>query len=280
VYRIKLRFHDALTEAALGPDTGKFFVMTRGTSTLPSTLGQNARYHMVTTAFTEMVDSDQGKVGYRGTVDINGTRYTDPSYPTWGVFDDVGWCDWFYWWVGNHLPAGFVHGFFADMNPDGVAYSFKDPTYDGCGTEIGDLDGDGIRSEQLEPGSTGIGWVDSACETYDGDVLTTANVLLAGDRQLYTLVPGTPYYNASESQHAARNPGDFILFGWTGGGGHVGMVLGYYPGGDGTVVGNAGAGGTVYYIAGNEGNKVNVNAIVGTTTEIKQYGKLLPANFQ
>ncbi len=278
VYRVRLQFYDG-SNVELGPRTGNFFTMTRGTNDSPNGGLHDARYQMVNAAFTQMVDSDNGRVGYKGTVDVDGTRYTDPSLPTHSTADDVAWCDWFYWWLGNHIAT--PSALFAGMSPDRIADRFKDPTADGCGTESGDrVDGDGRSNERLLAGSVATNTIDSSCEKYDGAALAPADVTLDADRQYYAREFGTPYYEATLSQPGERAPGDFILFKWHDGGAHVGLFLGYYPEGNGALGGRAGTGGTLYYVAGNEGNKVAVNAISGTSEEIAGYGILLLKNFR
>jgi glutamate synthase domain-containing protein 3 len=59
---------------------------------------------------------------------------------------------------------------------------------------------------------------------------------------------------------------------------HAGMFLAFDPAGDGTFAG-AGAGGTVWSIEGNVGDRVQVKHRSGTDTVINGFGKVTEAMF-
>ncbi len=78
--------------SAVGPQAGRFYTMTQGTTT-----AQHHRTAMVLSALRELGENQLGLVGYRGTAARDGTRY--------GVFfSSDAWCSEFYGW--NVLGAG------------------------------------------------------------------------------------------------------------------------------------------------------------------------------
>jgi hypothetical protein len=275
VYRMKVQLFDA-AGLALGPSSSWFYVVTGGTSTAPSTTLKQGRVDLVLQALNQLGDFRDGLIGLDGTVAPNGARFTGsnmtPLHPSYQPVDDFGWCDWFYRYVGVRVTDGLdgniaanpvVDGgnlfWNATMNPDNIPNAFRDPLNDGCGTEIGDANGNGIRREILFNG----------CQK-----LTAAQVRLDDDdNQFYSNIPTNVYYDAVKSLPSNQGIGNYQAMDQ-----HAGMFLAFDPNGDGTFAG-AGTIGTVWSIEGNVSNRVAIMHRASDSTVINGFGKLTEAMF-
>jgi hypothetical protein len=275
VYRVKAQLFDA-AGVALGPSSSWFYVVTGGTTTAPSTTLKQGRVDIVLQALNQLGDFKDGLIGLGGTLAPNGSRFTGssmtPLHPSYDPIDDFGWCDWFYRYVGIKVTDGLdgniaanpvVDGgnrfWNATMNPDNIPNAFRDPVDDGCGTEIGDVDGDGIPGEVIFSG----------CQK-----LTAAQVTLdTNDNQFYSNIPTNVYYDAIKSLPSNQGIGNYQAMD-----SHAGMFLAFDPNGDGTF-GGAGTIGTVWSVEGNVGNRAAIMHRPSDSTVINGFGKLTAAMF-
>jgi hypothetical protein len=275
VYRMKVQLLDA-AGVALGPSSSWFYVVTGGTSTAPSTTLKQGRIDIVLQALNQLGDFKDGLIGLDGTLEPDGTRFTGssmtPLHPSYDPIDDLGWCDWFYRYVGIKVTDGLdgniaanpvVDGgnlyWNATMNPDNIPNAFRDPLDDGCGTEIGDLNGNGVAGEVIRNG----------CQK-----LTVAQVKLdRNDNQFYSNISTNVYYDAVKSLPSNQGIGNYQAMD-----SHAGMFLAFDPNGDGTFAG-AGTIGTVWSIEGNVSNRVAIMHRPSDSTVINGFGKLTQAMF-
>jgi hypothetical protein len=145
------------------------------------------------------------------------------------------------------------------MNPDNIPNAFRDPLDDGCGTEIGDLNGNGVAGEVIRNG----------CQK-----LTVAQVKLdRNDNQFYSNISTNVYYDAVKSLPSNQGIGNYQAMD-----SHAGMFLAFDPNGDGTFAG-AGTIGTVWSIEGNVSNRVAIMHRPSDSTVINGFGKLTQAMF-
>jgi Putative metal-binding motif len=273
VYRMKVQLYTT-AGAALGAQSDWFYSVTGNTSTSPSTAQQLGRIDVVLQALVQLGESKAGFVGKGGSVAPNGSRYTasslTPLHPSYNVGDDLGWCDWFYHYVGvkatdpldgslsiNPVVSG-GNDFWHTMNPNNVPNAFRDPFYNGCGTEAVDLDGDGVNGEVIHAG----------CQSYE-----PGEVNLGSDNQFYSNIPSNVYYHSIRSLPQNQGIGNYQAMDH-----HAGMFLAFDPNGDGTSSGS-GTVGTVWSIEGNVGNQVAVMSRPANSTTINGFGKLTPEMF-
>lgn len=273
VYRIKVQLYTT-AGAALGAQSDWFYSVTGNTSASPSTAHQLGRLDVVLQALVQLGDSKAGLVGKSGSLAPNGSRYTasalTPLHPHYNSGDDLGWCDWFYHYVGvkatdpldGNLAANpVVHGgndFWHEMNPNNVPNAFRDPNYDGCGTELVDLDGDGVNGEVITAG----------CQSHQ-----PGQVSLGSDNEFFSNISTNVYYHATRSLPQNQGIGNYQAMDH-----HAGMFLAFDPSGDGSSSGS-GTVGTVWSIEGNVGNQVAIMARPANSTVINGFGKLTPAMF-
>jgi hypothetical protein len=145
------------------------------------------------------------------------------------------------------------------MNPDNVPNAFRDPLDDGCGSEIGDVDGNGIAGEVIDHG----------CQSY-----TAAQVRLdRDDNQFYSNISTNIYYDAVKSLASNQAMGNYQAMD-----SHAGMFLAFDPNGDGSFDG-AGTAGTVWSIEGNVGDRVKIMHRTAADPIINGFGKLTLAMF-
>lgn len=275
IYRMKVQLHDA-NGADLGPSTGWFFVPTAGTSTSPNTTLQWGRIDVALQSLDQYGDSEDGLIGKGGTVAPDGQRFTAsnlvPLHANYHPGDDLGWCDWFVHYVGAVVTDGLdgsyasnvvVDGgntFWHDMNPNMVPNAFRDPVGDGCGTEIGDPDGDGVVGEVIANG----------CQNYAAGTVA----LDTNDNEFFSNIPGNLYYDATKSLPGNQGIGNYQAMDH-----HAGTFLAFDAAGDGSFSG-AGATGTVWSIEGNVSNHVRVMHRPANSTVINGFGKLTLSMFQ
>ncbi len=274
VYRMKIQLYSS-AGAALGAQSDWFYSVTGNTSASPSTAQQLGRIDVVLQALDQLGDSEAGLVGKGGSLAPNGSRYTasslTPLHPSYNNGDDLGWCDWFYHYVGvkatDPLDGSLsinpvVNGgndFWHTMNPNNVPNAFRDPFFNGCGTEAVDLDGDGINGEVINAG----------CQSY-----APGQVNLGSDNQFYSNIPADIYYHSIRSLPQNQGIGNYQAMDH-----HAGMFLAFDPNGDGTSSGS-GTVGTVWSIEGNVGNQVAVMSRPANSTAINGFGKLTPEMFE
>lgn len=274
VYRWKIQLHTSLG-ADLGPDSGWFYVVTGGTSTSPNTTLQWGRVDVALIALDQYGDSEDGLVGKGGTTAPDGERFTAsnllPLHEHYHANDDLLWCDWFVHYVGAVVTDGLdglaanpvVDGgsrFWHEMNPNNVPNSFRDPLGDGCGTEIGDADGDGIAGELLG----------GACQSLAAGTVT----LDTDDNEFFSNQPNNVYHDPIKSLPGNQGLGNYQAMD-----SHAGTFLAFDPDGDGSFAG-AGGPGTVWSIEGNVGNHVRVMHRAADDPVINGFGKLTLAMFQ
>lgn len=279
-YRMKIQLRSSIG-ANLGPQSDWFYVVTGGTSAGPSTSLQWARVDIALRAFDQYGDSEDGLIGSHGSYAPDGQRFTAsnlvPLHPKYDPVDETGWCDWFVHYIGavvsdgadGNLAANVVvdggSPFWHDMNPDNVPNAFRDPDGDGCGSENGDVDGDGVPYELIDKG----------CQDYaDGTVLFDGDDDGVDDNQFFANTPGNVYYSAIKSKPENQAMSNYEAIA-----GHAGIFLAFDPAGDGTFDG-AGTIGTVWSIEGNVSGKVAVMHRTSDNANIKGYGKLTLAMFQ
>jgi hypothetical protein len=274
VYRVKVQLSGDMG-GALGPSSSWFYVVTGGTSTAPSTTLKQGRIDMVAQALNQLGDFRDGLIGQGGTLAPDGTRFTGssmtPLHPSYQPVDDLGWCDWFYHYIGAVVTDGLDgniaanpvldggNRFWNTMNPDNIPNAFRDPLYDGCGTEIGDADKNGTANEIIFNG----------CQK-----LTSAQVTLdTNDNQFYSNIPTNVYYDAIKSLPSNQGIGNYQAMD-----SHAGMFLAFDPNGDGTSTGT-GTIGTVWSIEGNVSNRAQIMHRASDNTVINGFGKLTTAMF-
>jgi len=275
VYRMKVQLFDA-AGSALGPSSSWFYVVTGGTTSAPSTTLKLGRIDIVLQALNQLGDSQDGLIGLDGTVAPNGSRFTGssmtPLHPSYHVWDDFLWCDWFYRYLGIEVTDGLdgsralnpvVDGgtlfWKTTMDPNHVPNAFRDPLADGCGTEIGDPNGNGIANEVIVAG----------CQSFaPGQVTLDLN-----DNQFYSNISTDVYYDAIKSLPSNQGIGNYQAMD-----SHAGMFLAFDPNGDGSFSG-AGTIGTVWSIEGNVGNHVAIMHRPSDSTVINGFGKLTSAMF-
>ncbi len=274
VYRMKIQLYTS-AGAALGAQSDWFYSVTGNTSSSPSTAQQLGRIDVVLQALVQLGDSKAGRVGKEGTVAPNGSRYTasslTPLHPHYNNGDDFGWCDWFYHYVGvkatDPLDGSLttnpvVNGgndFWHTMNPNNVPNAFRDPHYDGCGTELVDLDGDGVNGEVISAG----------CQSHQ-----PGQVSLDSDNEFYSNIPTNVYYHSIRSLPQNQGFGNYQAMDH-----HAGMFLAFDPDGNGTSSGS-GTVGTVWSIEGNVNNQVAIMHRPANSTVINGFGKLTPEMFE
>lgn len=93
-YQATVRFFRPDLATTVGTRSGVYYTATRGSSEMA-----NARTDIILKALNEVQESDESRVGYKGTVDRNGTRYGAPA--------DEAWCTEFYSWNAKlHIGDG------------------------------------------------------------------------------------------------------------------------------------------------------------------------------
>jgi hypothetical protein len=273
VYRLTIQLFDFTAVTPIGPASDWFYMVTGGTAAMPSDTLNWARVDMVLRALDQYGPSQTGAIGPNGRVDPDGTRFVSSLHPAYNPGDELtGWCDWFYHYLGAVVTDGLdgsiaanpvVDGgntFWKDtMNPDNVPNAFRDPLDDGCGSEIGDVDGNGIAGEVIDHG----------CQSY-----TAAQVRLdRDDNQFYSNISTNIYYDAVKSLASNQAMGNYQAMD-----SHAGMFLAFDPNGDGSFDG-AGTAGTVWSIEGNVGDRVKIMHRTAADPIINGFGKLTLAMF-
>jgi hypothetical protein len=275
VYRMKLQLYTA-AGLPLGAQSDWFYSVTAGSSAAPSDALKWGRVDLALRALDQLGDSQAGLVGGGGTVDPDGSRYTasalTPLHPHYnGPGDDRAWCDWFFHYVGVRATDGLdgiialnpvVDGgnaFWHEMNPNNVPNAFRDPELDGCGTEVVDLNGNGIVGDVLGAG----------CQKH-----SLAEVMIdSDDNEFYSNIVTNSYYHATRSLPQNQGLGNYQAMDH-----HAGMFLAFDPNGDGSFSGS-GTVGTLWSIEGNVGNRVAIMHRPADSTTINGFGKLNAAMF-
>jgi hypothetical protein len=269
-YRLKVQLFDT-TGAALGPQSDWFYTVTAGTNSAPNDTLKWARVDMALQALHEVGDSEAGLVGEGGTVEPDGTRYTGsaylPHHPSYhGPGDDTGWCDWFVHYVGVRITDGLDgsiaahqvadggNGFWHTMNPNAVPNSFRDPHNDDCGTELVDLNKNGVVGDRVHVG----------CQDYTSSQISLDQT----DNQFYSNISSNVYYDAIKSRPQNQGMSNYQAMD-----SHAGMFLAFDPNGDGSASG-AGTIGTVWSLEGNVGHHNSVMHRATDNPVINGYGKL------
>ena len=267
VYRMRIQLF-GLANQPLGVQSDWFYTVTGGTTADPSTPLEWGRVDLVSQALDQLGDSLDGLVGEGGSLEPDGSRYTGsaltPLHHRYHPGDDLMWCDWFYHYIGVRVtdPLDGVaanpvvdggNRFWHEMNPNNVNNTFRDPRGDGCGTELVDLDSDGV-----------LGVIGNGCQDH-----TAAEVALdVDDNAFYSNRPNNIYYDATASLPQHQALGNFQAMA-----SHVGVFLAFDPDGDGSSSG-AGTIGTVWSIEGNVGNRVAIKYRPSDSSTLFGFGKL------
>jgi hypothetical protein len=272
VYRLKIQLFGR-GNLPLGPQSDWFYSVTAGTSTDPSDTLKWGRVDMVLRALDQLGDAEDGLIGAGGTVEPDGTRFVSVDHPRYHTGDELtGWCDWFYRYIGVVVTDGLdgqlasdpvVDGgnlfWNATLNPNNVPNGFRDPLDDGCGSELIDLDGNGVVGDVLMAG----------CQEHSSSEVA----LDLDDNRFYSNISTNIYYDAIKSLAQNQAMGNYQAMDI-----HAGMFLAFDPNGDGSASG-AGTVGTVWSIEGNVSDTVKIMHRASDSTTINGFGKLTATMF-
>lgn len=273
-YRVKVQLMTALG-LPLGPSSDWMYLVTAGDRFARSDALGWGRVDMALLALEQFGDDRDGLIGQFGTIAPDGTRFTAnkivPRHPNYIRGDESAWCDWFVHWVGATASDGadgvlaanvVVDGgapFWHNLNPNGMPGAFRDVDHDGCGTELVDLDGDGVNGEVIN----------ARCDDYQiGEV-----ALDADDNRYAHARTERLYSDATYSPASAQKLGNYVDLDH-----HAAIFLAFDPGGDGTfnsgTYAATGAPGTVWTVEGNFANRVDVRPRAADSNDINGWGRL------
>lgn len=207
LYKVRVQLAKIADGSAIGPWSNVYYTESGGDASDTTGEKQGLRMDIALLAFHEVGESAYGSVGYRGTVDRDGWRY---AHQPDGTVGDVnwtsGWCDMFWGWVAYNAVGS---DFLLDLPLNNQRKGFVDPHGESSGN----------------PWADGVHHADAS---YWDDGMGTG---------------GTFYYEATKSNIANGNIGDFLLAE-----GHAGLYLTTH-----TATGN------IITVEGNVSDEIKVN---------------------